>query len=305
MRNAKLLLTLLAALSCPIMANADSAGTTVFNFLSFDTSARAVGMGGAYTALASNSTALAYNPAGLTRGSANEAAFMHNQHFQGITQEYFSYASSGGWGASLNYLSFGDIPKTTISNPSGTGLGEVALRDMAVGVGYATALSKNVLFGAGVKLVRESIAGEKAQGFMFDGGILFNVPAVENLTLGLALKNIGPNIKFQETNEALPHAVHAGAAYNFNCYRQKTTVSLDAQKTKDEDVVFKLGAEVLAGGIVPLRAGFTTANDDGPGISVGTGYSSQNINLDYAYVPFKDLGNTHRFSISFRWGKRS
>ena len=230
---------------------------------------------------------------------------MHNQYFQDITQEYLSYASAGGWGASINYLNFGDIPKTTISNPSGAGLGAVALKDTALGAGYAMALSKNLLFGSGVKFVKESIAGVTAQGVMFDFGIMANVPSIENLTIGLALKDIGPNIKFQDTNEHLPFSINAGAAYKFNLYRQKTVVSLDAQKTRDEDVVFKLGAELLAGGIVPLRAGFTTANDDGLGISIGTGYSSQNISVDYAYVPFKDLGNTHRFSLSFRWGKRS
>lgn len=302
MKKFKLLAFLLAGLSWPISANAESAGTTLFNFLAIDTNVRAVGMGGAYSALAANAGALAYNPAGLAREGGSEVAFMHNQHFQGITQEYLSYASPKGWGASFNYLSFGSIRETTLSNPAGAGLGTVGLTDMALGAGYGKKIGPDIFAGAAVKVVKESVAGTTGQGFMFDGGILWDVPSAEGLTLAAALQNIGPNIQFQDANEPLPSTIRTGAGYRFKSYGQDTAVALDILKTKDEAIVFKLGFEVLAGGIIPIRAGFTTLNDDGPGISVGTGYSSANLSFDYAFVPFKDLGNAHRFSISFRWG---
>lgn len=302
MRKFKLLIFFLAALSWPISADAESAGTTLFNFLAIDTNVRAVGLGGAYSALAAHSGALAYNPAGLAREGGNEVAFMHNRHFQGITQEYISYASPKSWGASFNYLSFGSIRETTLSNPTGAGLGTVGLTDMASGAGYGKKVGQGVFVGAAIKVVKESVAGKTGQGFMFDGGILWDVPSAEGLTLAAALQNIGPNIRFQDVNEPLPSTIKTGAGYRFKSYGQDMTVAFDILKTRDEAIVFKLGGEVLAGGIIPLRAGFTTANDDGPGISVGTGYTSEILSFDYAFVPFKDLGDTHRFSISFRWG---
>lgn len=303
MRQAKAAIILLASLIWPITADAESAGSTLFNFLYLDTSARSMGMGGAYTALAAGSGALAYNPAGLASNNRNEAAFMHNQYFQDITHEHLGYASTAGWGANFDYLSFGSVRKTTISNPTGAGLGEVGLTDMAFAVGYGTKISRRLSLGGAARFVREEIAGASGQGVMFDAGFRYSLKEADVLVLAAALQNIGPKIKFNSVSEELPVLLRAGAAYAFKVYDQKAALSLDMMKGRNEDAAYKLGGEILIKGAVPLRAGVTTANDDGPGISLGTGYASENIDFDYAFVPFKDLGDTHRFSLTFRWGK--
>ena len=95
-------LLLLALLGLTKPAAAASPGADPFNFLLLDANARAAGMGGAYTALANDANALLYNPAGLGRISAHEATFMHNEHFQGVKQEYLAFSARQGFGLSLN-----------------------------------------------------------------------------------------------------------------------------------------------------------------------------------------------------------
>src|SRR5690242_10900804 len=112
-----------------------AAGAEAFDFLQFDAGARAVALGGAYTALASDSNALLYNPGGLGFLATNEATFMHNQYVQGLNQEYVGFASSIGLGAQLNYVNLGGIPRTTISQPDGTG-SNFSVSDRSLGVGY-------------------------------------------------------------------------------------------------------------------------------------------------------------------------
>ena len=107
---------------CPRAALAGSAGADPFNFLFLDANARPVGLGGAYTSLATDANALLYNPAGLAKVPRHEATFMHNSYMQGINQEYLAYANPAGWGAELNYLGFGTVPRTTTANPDGAGL---------------------------------------------------------------------------------------------------------------------------------------------------------------------------------------
>ena len=234
MKKTSLVTILLAVFIRPQMATAGAAGSTRFDFLNLDTNARAVAMGGAYTALAAGAGALHYNPAGLAATKRSEAAFMHNQYFQGITQEYLGYASPKGWGADFNYLSFGDTRETTLSNPTGAGLGKVGLQDMALGFGFGREVRGGLLAGAGLKIVRESIAGVSASGFMLDGGLLWSVPGAKGFDLGLAVKNLGPDIKYDGGNEPLPLGIRAGAGYNLSIRGIKTTFALDAHQSRQD-----------------------------------------------------------------------
>ncbi len=288
---------------CPRPANAAPAGATLFNFLSLDTNVRSAAMGGAYTALAAGAGALHYNPAGLASTERQQAAFMHNQYFQGITQEYLSYASPKGWGADFTSLNFGGISETTLANPSGAGLGKVGMLDTALGLGFGGKLAGGLFVGAGVKLVRESIAGNSVSGFMFDGGLLWNVSGADGLALGVAVRNLGPDVKTQGGKEPLPAGVSAGVAYALKMRGVKSTISMDVQQNRGEGLGGRLGYEMLLGGAVPLRVGYNTLTDDGAGVSAGIGYIQGNLGFDYAYAPFKTLGAAHRLSVTYRWGE--
>ncbi|MBI4064288.1 MAG: hypothetical protein HY401_08330, partial [Elusimicrobia bacterium] len=38
-----------------------------------------------------------------------------------------------------------------------------------------------------------------------------------------------------------------------------------------------------------------------PGIAAGLGFKHMGLNIDYAFVPFGNLGNTHRVSLGYRF----
>jgi len=50
-----------------------------------------------------------------------------------------------------------------------------------------------------------------------------------------------------------------------------------------------------------LRAGYRTGQDIGSGISYGAGFKIGKISLDYAYVPYGDLGNIQRISLGIKF----
>ncbi|TPW18265.1 MAG: hypothetical protein FD129_36, partial [bacterium] len=294
------------ALACalsPPRAWAGGAGHEPFNFLFLDADARAAAMGGAYTAIAKDANALLYNPAGLARIGAHEAAFMENRYAEGVSQEYLAYASHRGWGANLNHLSFGAIPRTTVSNPDGTG--SFGIRDLAVGLGYGRLLPAvpGLSGGAGVKLLRETIDDTSASGYAADIGGLWEAPAVPGLSFGAVIQNMGPAVRFQAANENLPLNVRLGTAYSAATLGIPALLSFDLMKERSESPLFAVGLEAApAGRSLPLRLGYNSRNDAGTGISVGLGWSNGKFRIDYAFVPLGDLGTAHRLSLGLRWG---
>ena len=284
-------------------ARADgSAGAEPFNFLFLDANARAVAMGGAYTALATDANALLYNPAGLGLIGKNEATFMHNSYPAGAYQEYGAYASPRGWGGSFNYLNSGSVANTTISNPGGAGLGTSGLYDLAVSGGYGRRFGDALSLGAEGKYIRESISGIAGAGEAFDFGALYAVPQLSGLMVGAALQNVGSTVKFESAAQNQPLNLRAGAAYSFDARGQKSVVSLDVSKERTSSPVVAAGAETILVKAMPIRVGFTTNNNAGLGLTTGVGWIHKDLAVDYAFVPYGTLGNAQRVSVTWRWG---
>lgn len=302
MKTSCLLAAALLLLCAPPRVLAAAAGGEPFNFLFLDANARAVGMGGAYTALANDSNALLYNPAGLGAIDRSEATFMHNQYFQGVTQEYIGVAMKQGLGLHLNYLSYGRIPRTTISQPNGAG-SDFGISDLAVGGGYGRRIGEDVSVGAGLKFIRESIDNFSANTFGFDLGSRYAPQSVPGLAVGLAVQNIGPSVTFQRASENLPLNVRGGAAYQFNAFDAHHTFAFDLSKERSENTLFGLGWESVIGKMMALRFGFNSRNDAGIGIVGGLGWLNKNYSVDYSIAPLGDLGMAHRISLSYRWGE--
>lgn len=277
-------------------------GAHPFQFLSLDADARAVALGGAYTALACDANALLYNPGGLGCVERSEAAFMHNQYFAGVSQEYIAFASRKGWGAQLNYLDYGDIPKTTVANKTGAGLGSYGVQDLAVSGGYGRRVGGSLAVGAGLKYVRESLETVTAQGLALDGGALWRPEAFPGAAVGVALRNVGPDVKFQRASEKLPTQLRLGGAYSRPLRGQQTTLALDVTKKRLEGVVAAAGLETVVAGRLPLRLGYDLRNDAGLGLTAGVGWVSRSVRFDYAFASFGDLGTAHRVSAALRWG---
>jgi hypothetical protein len=281
-----------------------SAGAESFDFLLFDPSARAAGLGGAYTALAADSNALFYNPAGLGRIKANEVTFMHNQYVEGLTQEHVGLATPRGWGLSLNYLDFGGIPRTRLDAPGG-GIGSAGMTDLAIGGGYGQALSESLSVGAGAKFVRETVDNVSAGGFAVDAGVLAAVASLPGLSLGAAVLNIGPAVRFQSRSENLPLLGRAGAAMRFRVNTTINTVTFDATKARTDEVRFGFGAETVIENLLALRLGFSARNDAGLGLTGGVGLVWKSLAVDFAIAPYGDLGFANRLSLTLRWGNKN
>ena len=85
-KNYKIIFTLVLIASA---YGVNKTGTTSAKFLSIGVGSNAVGMGGAYTAVADDATAMYWNPAGLSFHDTKEIYFNHANWIADISFDYF------------------------------------------------------------------------------------------------------------------------------------------------------------------------------------------------------------------------
>lgn len=291
----------LAALAAAVPRARAAGGSDSLEFLTLDGHARPAAMGGAYTALAADVSALGYNPAGLGLVEVDEVAATHNQFVQGVTQQRMSAATRRGFGAELNYLAFGKVNRTTLSNPNGTG-DKAGLDTMAFSAGYGRRFGPLAVGGA-AKYFRENADRSVASGFAGDAGVLLSSERVAGLSLGAALLNAGPDVKYQNLKQKLPTTARVGAAYAFGAGGNANTVALDVSRSRTDSAVFGFGFETVFAKQVAFRLGWSNRNDAGLGLTGGVGWLWDRFVVGYAFSPYGDLGLVHRMTLSLRWGE--
>lgn len=313
---------------------AEGEGTTAAPFLQIGTSARAEAMGGAFSSVADDVDAIYWNPAGLSQLRRSMIGLTHLEWFEGIRYEYLSYADKfdaiGAIGVSVGYFYLGDIPKTveTLSGDfdEANSTGTFNASDLALGLAWAGSLfARENKIGVGVKLIQEHIDNAQSFGIGLDVGDQFLLSksrwyrkaaegnwAVHLVpgTVALAVRNLGTPVKYTVQNDPLPTVVQAGLAYEF--FNDDLNAALDAEYELNQSrLVLRAGAEywIRTGGQgapldFALRAGWRSGYDAGsaPGFSLGGGVVYSGLGLDYVFMPFGDLGSTHRVSLKYAWG---
>jgi len=280
------------------------AGTSAAQFLTIGVGARAAGMGEAFAGMADDSTAIYWNPAGLSRIEGKSLSLMDAAWFEGVSYEWASYAQKigkiGTFGIGVQYLGYGGMTQT---DETGLDIGSVSPTDLAVSLSYARKLM-GIDLGANIKYISSKIT-QTASAYAVDLGAMYPLMD-QRLWLGAVVQNMGTEMKFIDEQYPLPFNVKIGGAYAF---RPNWKVALDVNAPIDNAINigagteygYKINEKMNAAG----RLGYnTTAKDTGGlnGISAGLGFTYLGYSIDYAFVPYGDLGNTQRISLSILWG---
>lgn len=198
------LLVCIATLALPLQSVAQNkrVGTASASQLLIPVGARGLAMGSANIALARGIEAIHWNPAGLGRlEHSAEGLFSTMSYIADIQVNYGAVAGSFGEfgvvGFSMKSIDFGDILLTTDDDPEGR-LGRLfSPTFMTLGFSYARELTDAISAGATLKLITENIDRVSASGVAFDFGIQYKgLAGVPGLHFGVAVKNIGPQMKY-------------------------------------------------------------------------------------------------------------
>ncbi|MFA6092559.1 MAG: PorV/PorQ family protein [Elusimicrobiota bacterium] len=286
-----------------ITAQALGVGTTGAQFLKVGIGARPLAMAGAFSALAEDADAVYWNPGGLGEVKRKELSAGYNSLFQDQNQGFVTYASPlsegrGVWAAGLDYLVVSNIEKRAgdTETPDST----FSNQNFALTGSYGSKTPiEGLSIGANVKYIRETLDTFSANAVAFDIGARYKTP-IESLSVGGSMRNFGTKIG----PDPLPLSFKGGAAYTL--WNKKLTLASDFDwLANDQRSYWALGAEFWANKSIAVRAGYQFGHGQDQlqsrlvGAAFGAGLKLEHMRVDYAFLPFGELGDTHRLSLGW------
>ncbi|OQA91043.1 MAG: hypothetical protein BWY26_01216 [Elusimicrobia bacterium ADurb.Bin231] len=276
-------------------------------FLRINPSAAASSLGGAYSGYTGSVDSIYVNPAGLVSIDSSQLSTTYIAYLQDIDLAGIAYARPFGkniFGMSIVYLGVSGID---VIDNAGAHDGTAKASNYAIGISW----SREILglgIGASIKEVHQDYDGSVSDGFACDVGAVYGI---SDITLGLALQNIGPDIDGQK----LPATARLGAVYPLPKIPVKTLLELE--KPVYSDFKFKAGAEYEFVEKLCVRAGYEYLKKTGDysGISAGLGFQTDikdgfmtdtennklRVAIDYAFSYFGELGNSHKISLGMKF----
>ena len=330
-----LVLTLLLMLDVAYAGGGNRTGTGGASELLIPVGPRGIAMGEANVSTSYGIESLFWNPAGVARmDNSSQVLFSHMSYIADIGVEYGAIAANfEGFGAvalSIKALSIGDIPVTTTQNPDGTGA-TFSPQMVVAGLSYSRKLTDRISVGLTGNFISETLGDVSASGVAFDVGVIYdNLADLNGLSIGVVLKNIGPNMTYSGTSLLV-----SGSVEDLNRPPQYYTISaapfelpsnfqlaagykpvIDETNSLQFSGIYqnnnfsgdeaKLGAEYGYNNMFFVRAGYQFAMQETDnyiyGFTAGAGINYDiegfGIIVDYAFRDTKYFDGSHVFALT-------
>lgn len=281
-----------------------SAGTTALQFLKINTSAKVMGIGETFTAIGDDVNSIHYNPAGLSFMKEKQLTLSHLEYIQGIRYSNIAYAQRtryGTFGGSLGYLHAGDIRETIRIGPEDYEIiGKFHISNLLLALSYSRFIDSDIFLGLNLKYANETLKDYRAYSFMFDVGLIHYI---DKIFLGIAFQNIGTQVKFIKKQDPPPMLLRAGIGYKNKSF----LLGSDFVQAIDSEPELRMGLETKAFNFLFIRLGYRLRGFKQhklgylSGITAGAGINILNYQIDFAFIPYGDFGNSARVSLTGKY----
>lgn len=299
------------------------------SFTNSGISARAVGLGGAFTAIADDANASWWNPAGLAllgKEKSISATYIPQVYtdVKGLSDMLITYGQGdvygfGALGGSIRYMNL-EIPADYTGDTSYKWSEYTVLLSWAMQVEKYLGLSKfaypKISLGVNLKYFGNTtdltLGADKITASGYGADLALLLALKENLRIGLVGKNIVSQVAWNTgTKESLPYEIAAGLYYGFTA---DFLVSFDAGFLEDDKGAPEFDS--ISGGAeytmdfgktaqiqkAALRAGISYATaQDSFGVAAGASIVMETFSVDYAYQHFlrsQTNVDNHRFGLT-------
>ena len=298
-------------------------------FMAIGVGGRALGLGGAYAALANDVTAGYWNPAGLSGMTYPEVILMHDERFGDLVNyDYGAFALPVGFNTTVAFsvirLGVDGIPDTrkAMIDVNGNGIFDESDRlnyaeikyfnaaDWIFYLSYSKKPAEDISYGFNLKVIRRDLGVASATGLGFDAGIQY--VAWNRLALGANFQDATTTLVAWNTGQTdlIRPTLKVGSAYFIDLFSGRfapafdTDIRFEGRRSAsnahlgDVSFDFHTGLEFEFRHLIALRAGYSDIGS----VNFGTGIHLPKFDIDYSFVKFDgedQLGNTHRISLMF------
>lgn len=282
-------MVLAAALVTPAVAQTGTQDNTAYGgasgeFLLLGAGARGHALGGAYAALATDITAMYYNPAGLAQLARPGVMFSANSYIAGTKYAWAGIAFPFGGGVrsvgfSLGSFGFSDQPIYTLDDPEGDGR-SYSVRQTFLSATLAQNFSDRFSAGLNVKFINDRLGTAKANGVAVDFGTNFHASVgARPIRASFVIQNLGTNL--QHSGQDLIVGVTREPPLGTVDVPQEPQSAVLSTSSWTLPVLFRVGVAldlvVQGNNRLTVLSEFTQPNNTKPGAGAGFEWSMQNI----------------------------
>ena len=286
-------------------------GGQVGEFLSTGAGARALGMGGAFTAVSDDASATYWNPAGMSQITRSELNLMQSTLFADTKLDFYSFvhpSKKGGsaWGLSMTELGSSGFERVNATLDSSgqnytnvQSAGDFEVKEQALSWAYGRKVVDRVSIGAALRKVTRTVDTSSDSSMLADLGLLVDSKDGERRT-GLTIRNVYSKVS-GDTDDTYPLILRAGVSDYF--FKKRLLMALDLDKNIHANLGYHVGGEFAFTKRFSGRFGVQGSQSEGVNeTDVGFGYGWKSLVFDYS-LGLAALGTTSRIGITLRFGR--
>lgn len=283
-------------------------GESSGKLLEFPVGVRPTGMGTAFVGLADDISAVNWNPAGLAQVIGREIYIGHSSLYSLYSVESLAYSQPVGGGVgevAVNYANYGNVEQFELdANENPVPLNSSVSPHAVFGtLAWSKSITKYFALGLAVKGMQENYGVDSRVMAALDLGAYY-LTGIQGLNLGLCAQNL----QLPGVRQTLPVLTRFGLAYDlpFTVFAEdRLTGAVDLNLPAVSAASAAVGLEYWLRDLVALRAGYRIGEqnqiDRLLGFSAGASVKLYFVELDYAFVPNSEIGDSHRISLTARF----